>query len=290
MVKKVDSKEIGLEIALIAGKYFLKSDDLHYGLWPEGLEVRLANLPEAQANHSSLIISHIPDGAKTILDVGSGSGAFARQLIEMGYQVDCVSPSVLLARHVREMLEDRGRVFECRFEDLETEKTYDLILFSESFQYVKLSTALDKSLALLNPGGSLLICDFFKTDAPGKNVHGGGHRLTRFYEVIAGRPFKLIEDIDITSQAAPNMTIINDVLMNVGHPVWDLIFRYLDSNFSYVSRFVHWKYKGKLDKIDRKYFSGERNAENFSLFKSYRLLLYQKESRPSSSSMGEGSR
>ena len=40
--------------------------------------------------------------------------------------------------------------------------------------------------------------------------------------------------------------------------------------------FKCWKYNKKIEKINRKYFSGTRNADNFENFKSYRLLLYNK--------------
>ena len=46
--------------------------------------------------------------------------------------------------------------------------------------------------------------------------------------------------------------------------------------YSLLSRVVQWKYRKKIEKMDRKYFSGARSAENFKVFKSYRLLLYRK--------------
>jgi SAM-dependent methyltransferase len=276
MRHKIDSREIGLEIGLIAGKYFLKTEDLHYGYWPDDLPVIFENLRQAQELHSQLIVSHLPKQAHTILDVGCGVGAFARRLLGLGYQVDCVSPSHFLAQHARETLGPDCRIHECIFEDLETERKYDVVMFSESFQYVHLDRALRKTLTLLNDGGALLICDFFKTAAEGNGVLGGGHRLAKFYSRIAALPFQPVTDLDITPQTAPNLTILNDLLQNVAHPIYDLIMSYLDSNYQYVSRFIHWKYKDKDEKIRHKYFSGERNAKNFSIFKSYRLMLYQK--------------
>ena len=46
-----------------------------------GEGMNAANLPKAQENHSNFIISHIPEGIETILDVGCGTGGLASELI-----------------------------------------------------------------------------------------------------------------------------------------------------------------------------------------------------------------
>ena len=274
--KKLDSKEVGLEIGLILGKQFLNTEHLHYGYWTDDLDLNLSNLPRAQENYSRFIISHFPDGIESVLEVGPGTGKFASQLIEMGYLVDCVSPSPVLIEYVRDLLGDKSHIFECCFEDLQTEKRYDLILFSESFQYVNLENALENSSQFLKEGGCLLICDFFKTDAPGKSALSGGHKLAGFYDLVSRYRFKLVKDIDITRQMAPNLDVVNHLLMNAGLPIWNLMVRFLDANHAFVSRFLQWKFRRKMEKINRKYFSNTRNAESFAKHKSYRLLLYRK--------------
>ena len=110
----------------------------------------------------------------------------------------------------------------------------------------------------------------------GKSVLGGGHELIRFYDKISQYPFNKIKDINITKETAPNLKIVNDFLLNVGLPIWNLLIHYLNTNYPFVSKFLQWKYKKKIGKITRKYFSGARNADNFTNFKSYRLLLYKK--------------
>ena len=89
-------------------------------------------------------------------------------------------------------------------------------------------------------------------------------------------PFHPVEDIDITNETAPNLRIINDVLTNAGLPIWNLIMYYLNDHYPVVSKVLQWKYRKKLDTINRKYFSGERNEENFKIYKSYRLFLYKR--------------
>ena len=274
--KRVNYKEIGLEIGLIIGKHFLNTDHLHYGYWTNDLNVELLNLPQAQENYTNFIISHIPDKVETILDVGCGSGRFALKLINNGYRVDCVSPSSVLTEHTQTLLADKSHIFECNFEKLQAEKRYDVILFSESFQYVNLEKAIQNSIKFLNDNGYLLICDFFKTNAEGKSNIGGGHKLMRFYDVISQYKFKLVKDIDITKETAPNIDIVDDLLTNVGLPISKLLIHFFNTNYRFIIKLVQWKYSKKIEKTNRKYFSSARNADNFKLFKSYRLFLYKK--------------
>lgn len=274
--QSVHSQEVGLIIGLIIGRYFFKTEDLHYGYWPEGMEVKIENFADAQRTHSELILSHIPEGIKTILDVGCGVGVLASQLLKKGYEVDCVSPSPFLTRMARERLHEKCGIFECKFEEVDTEKKYDLIMFSESFQYVNLEKSLEQSARLLRTGGNLLICDFFKTDAEGECLIGGGHKLKQFYEVARKYSFEPVEDIDITDRTAPNLDLANEVIKEVGRPIWEMIFYYLDNSRPLISRFLKWWKRHKIKRIEKRYLSGKRNAEMFKKYKSYRLMLYQK--------------
>ena len=81
--KKEVSRDIGLEIGSICGKYFLKLDHLHYGYWTKDLEVDIMNVRIAQENYANFLISHIPESGKKILDVGCGTGQIAKKLIVM---------------------------------------------------------------------------------------------------------------------------------------------------------------------------------------------------------------
>ena len=273
---RIETKELGLLAGLIFGKYFFETEDLHLGYWTDDLEVNKHNFAKAQENHSNFIISHIPENTKTILDIGCGVGTLAAKLLNKGFNVDCVSPSPLLTERALEILGDRSTIFKCLFEEMESDKRYDTLLFSESFQYIELSTALRQSLNFLTQGGHLLICDFFKTDAKGRSPIGGGHRLNRFYNAISEYPFEPIKDIDITEQTTPNLDLFNAMLTSVGLPIRKLIFHYFDTNRPLISKFLKWKYKEKIEKIDKKYFSDEINAENYKKHNSYRLLLYRK--------------
>ena len=115
-MNKHNSKVVGLDVGLLIGKFFMETEDLHYGYWPHDKTATAQNFAEAQQRHSQLIIDHIPEGVENILDVGSGSGNLAKKLISLGYHVDCVIPSEFLAERVKEKLDENLTIHICKFE------------------------------------------------------------------------------------------------------------------------------------------------------------------------------
>ena len=114
------SKDLGLGLGHVTGRFFVGTEELHFGYWPDGLAPELQNLPKAQEAFSDLLMAHLPAEAKSVLEIGCGTGVLARRLIDSGRSVDVVSPSSYLTRVAREALGDEARFHECRFEDLET--------------------------------------------------------------------------------------------------------------------------------------------------------------------------
>ena len=279
MVKEntIDKREADLRLYLAICRYLLKTEDLHFGYWANGLEVDLHNVPAAQEAHSQFIISHIPSETKTILDVGCGIGKMASRLIKLGYHVDGVSPSPFLAHHARQLVGEDFHIFECEIENLDTENRYDMILFSESFQYVKTEPALQNCLKLINEDGHLLICDFFRSEADGEGPLDAGPRLSHFYDVISGMAFKPVKDIDITEETAPTMDLVDGFQKNIGQPVWELALSTIERKRPLIFRFLKWKFKKKIAQMERKNFSGAGDGAHFKLLKSYRLMLYKKD-------------
>jgi len=273
---KYDSKVVGLDAGLLIGKFFLNTEELHYGYWPDDKTATAQNFAGAQARHSQLIIDHIPDGVKRILDVGSGSGSLAQKLINLGYKVDCVVPSEFLAEKIEDKLGKNSIVHVCKFEDMEVSQSYDLVLFSESFQYVQMAQSIDKIVSMLPKNGHLLICDVFHKNVTGVSPMRRGHRLDLFENQNSKSSLKQITNLDITAETAATYDFLNQLLNEVVIPISDISGNYLNSNYPKLSKLLKWKYRKKLDKITQVWSSGKLTGENFIKFKSYRLLIYKK--------------
>jgi SAM-dependent methyltransferase len=238
--------------------------------------VALRNLPAAQTAHSDYLLSKIPAGVKTILDVGCGTGHVAQLLLQRGYEVECVSPAPLLTDVARKRLGPDVTIYPTTLEALETAKTYDLILFSESFQYISPDDSLPRALGLLEPDGHVLLCDFFARETDGDSALSGGHPLAPFYTTLASYPFQLKFDEDITAQTAPNLQVIDDMLRDYFIPVWETLGYYFRSNRPWLVRLLRPFLRKRIEKLEFKYFSRSRTAEAFIRHKSYRCMLLGK--------------
>ena len=276
MKDKFNSKVIGLDAGLLIGKFFMDTEELHYGYWPNDRAATALNFSEAQDRHSQLIIDNIPEGIKKILDVGSGSGSLAKKMVSLGYQVDCVIPSEFLAEKVQQKLDASSKIHITKFEDLDISNNYDLILFSESFQYVHLIKSIDKILSILDKNGYLLICDVFHKNVSGISPMRGGHRLDLFENEIEKTDLIKKTDIDITLETAPTWDFLNQFLNEVAIPISDMSHSYMKYKYPKLIKFIKWKYRNRLEKIRKVWLSNELTGENFAKFKSYRLFLYKK--------------
>ncbi len=284
--RKVSSRELGL----VATEKLLGVEDLHYGYWDDRLELKPQNVTKAQEHYTEFLLSHFPEPGRgeartKVIDIGCGSGSTLVKLIRRGYDADGLCPAPALCDKIRERLQefpDEGAdVFQCKFEKMPAEKcdgTYDVGLFSESFQYIKMPVAFDHLAKLLKPGGKVIICDFFRTEhdgdgGPGDKSFGGGHDLQEFYDLLKTVPFKIETDIDITPQISPNLELLNDILMNRVKPVLQLTDEYLEGRNPWIYKTIRWFARKRIEKINYKYFSGHRTKATFERYKVYRLLV-----------------
>ena len=280
------------ELGLLLAQQLLSVQDLHYGLWDADLSVKVSNLGIAQQRYTDFLLQQIDrlageNSVPRILDIGCGTGHMLEQLVARGYPVDAVNPSPILNRQVRARFSRlpvaTPTLFESSFEDLPfaaCQRRYDVLLCSESFQYIPLPDFFEKAPGLLINGGHAIICDFFKTDAHGTGDEGdrsfsGGHLLGQFYELLHNSRFLTVLDEDLTPRVSPNIDLLDEWLMQRLAPAADSINRYLRDQYPRSSRLLKWLARRKLARLKYKYLSGHRNAAMFRKYKSYRLLVLQ---------------
>jgi len=222
MGEKLDTRAIGLDVGLSFIRWLTGAENLHYGLWT-GLELRADNLGRAQAAYTERLFSHLPDGRSLrILDVGGGAGATAARLIGRGHAVEIVVPSAFLAGRCRENA-PQAVVHEMRFQEVPAEPRFDLILFSESFQYIPRREVFDHALSLLAPGGEILIADCFRSDAyragAGPRAAGGGHPISEIRALMAQKSLAILAEEDITEGVAPSIDLEQSFFNVLGHGI-----------------------------------------------------------------------
>ena len=284
----MNSRELGLVLA----QQLLGVQDLHYGLWNEDLAPSPGNLARAQQNYSNLLLETAAGllGGRDqphVLDVGCGTGHMAEQMLSRGWRVTALSPSHSLADMARERFaafpSRLACLLECRFEELDSRATgpVDLVMFSESFQYIPLTEIFNRLPDLLRPGGHALVCDFFKTAAhgdgqPGDRSFGGGHLLMQFYRRLAEAPFEVLHDEDLTRRASPTIELLDDWLSNRITPAGRTLDSYLLGNYPLLTRVLKWLLRHRLERLQFKYLSGNRTRAVFEKYKSYRLVVLRR--------------
>ena len=188
------------------------SSYLHYGYWevipnPDE-ELTITQLREAQEAYTTKLFSFIPEGIKTILDVGCGIGGNAKLLCERGLTVEGLAPDVIQKEKFIQNTHGKVPFHLTTFEDFQTSHSYDLILFSESSQYMAVEDLAQGAARLLNSGSYLLIADMMRLDAEYKEgIFSNCHIAHDLQAALEKAGFKLIKTEDISQSIAPTIDL-----------------------------------------------------------------------------------
>jgi MPBQ/MSBQ methyltransferase len=180
---------------------------LHYGYWNDGEELSLENLKLAQKRYTDQLATLVPVGVQQILDVGCGTGDIARVLAAKGHHVTAISPDDV-QRKVVQSADSRITYFNVRFEDLDIDRAFDLILMAESQNYIDIEIGFRQCRRYLPNGGYLLVSGIFgRADAPRGELPGFIENTDENFVSQAGRyGFRLVSCEDITGHVLPTLT------------------------------------------------------------------------------------
>jgi len=165
---------------------------LHWGYWPANAESTTAVAADYDPfwAYSENLLAYVPQGVRRVMDVGCGLGANTRLLAERELRVTAVTP----VSHHRDRIEQAklpGVDVRCaRFEEMQSEESYDLLLFSESVNHFALSDGfLEHCKTFLGTPGFLLIADDLTEE--------------RACRVEQQRVFRVLRAVDISKNVAP---------------------------------------------------------------------------------------
>ncbi len=244
-------------------------EHLHYGLWED--EPRdITGLARAQQRYADELISWIPKGVHSILDVGAGVGTTSRALAEKGFEVEGLSPDP----YQREVFTQRtGLPFHLtRFQEFRPERPYDLILMSESAQYIWLPRYFP-CVTRVAPSGHLLLADYFVV-ADGDEHNGpaakSGHPLEEFDRRAVEAEFELLREKDVTEATVPTLELAADWVERYVEPSLDILGDSLGGRYPRAGRLARKKAETELEKS-----RGIVDPDLFRSLKRYLIRLYR---------------
>ena len=281
MAQRYDSRHTGLDAYVLGAKTFADSPWLHYGMWEPDERVSMPNLRRAQERYVDHLLTLLPPAPARVLDIGGGTGELAGLLVSKGYAVELITPSPVQAEEARGKLPPEN-VHECFFEDFETDRTFDVCLFSESFQYIPLEKSLPRMGDLLVPGGSVVITDNFRRDDfEGGLAPGHGHPISEFHAAASEAGLDVVIDEDVTAKVAPSMKIDQELYRGFLAPLIDQISTALKRSHP----FVHWLVasgytlftsKDYRYRMTERLKADYRSPENFMAANTYRFLVLKR--------------
>jgi ubiquinone/menaquinone biosynthesis C-methylase UbiE len=271
-----------LELELFVNGLGLKS--LHLGLWPKGQPLSFDNVSEAQENFTNKLVSMFPDDVETVLDVGAGIGDIAIYIAKKGMKVTCISPSPSQERYfVKNILPEYEDIsfIRSKFEDLDINRKFDLVLMSESCTYFPMEEGLDQTIRYLKKGGHLVIGDTFRKD--NRTTFKDLHYHESYIEKAKKRGLLLLEDVDVTNQVIQTVELIHNVFKHIPsmtEVIIDFYKKTFKKKYWIISKLVSTFFPQELDIAKDVLFDvGLRRSdpELFLEYITYRFLVFKNE-------------
>jgi MPBQ/MSBQ methyltransferase len=196
-------------------EYYLGLTDsvyLHYGYWEQtptsNDDLTPANLRRAQAAYIKHLAAFIPPRVQSILDVGCGIGGNSVYLAAAGFTVEGLAPDQLQQEKYLYNTRGKSTFHLSRFEDFQSSAKYDLLLFSESTQYIAAQDIADGAAQLLAPHGYVLMCDMMLLDVNyTTGIYSNCRLLSELKAAMTKAGFQLVKEEDISDKVRPSLDL-----------------------------------------------------------------------------------
>ncbi|MEG4277648.1 methyltransferase domain-containing protein [Microcoleus sp. MON1_C1] len=260
--------------------YYLGLTDspyLHYGYW-ETLpvpadELTIARLRLAQQAYTVKLLDAIPKGTHTILDVGCGIGGNAAYLLDRGFAVEGLAPDPFQQQRFLQCTGDRAIFHLTRFEDFKATHFYDLILFSESSQYMSAVDIANGAAKILNQGGYVLLADMLRSDANYKEgMFSNCHVVTELHAALKLAGFTLVKSEDISAHILPTIDLYVDTFRRYGLNTMIYVADLIAITVPPVHKFLRWIFRRWFKKL---VVEGLEAGKLFEQHLCYEMQLWQ---------------
>lgn len=270
-------KGLSYDYSLRLYKEVFGLEHLHFGLWSEEDPRTIEGFRSAQERYAERLAAKVPAGVQRILDVGCGTGAMSQRLLAAGFEVEPMSPCEHQEKLVRARLGEGVPFHRKRFQDFEPQRPYDLVLMSESSQYVPLDQLFVAVRKALAPCGSLLVCDYFRHR--NERFYRACHVLEPFLKRAEEAGFRVEEMEDITERVLPTLELGQVYYDRVCLPLYDLGAEYFTRErpfTSWLARLLFSKRLAKLSRYVHEKLPTKLDTERFRrdvTYRTYRFVL-----------------
>lgn len=274
---KQHSKTYYNDILLKLSQKLFGLEYLHYGFFEPGIPLNFEGLKIAQQKYTDKILSSIPSDVSSILDVGCGAGGNAKAMVNAGYKLTCIDPDPYLLEKTQVATGHKVKTLVGLYENVIgiDASSVDMVLMSESCQYINPHEGWRLHSKLVKPGGYVMAVDFFITkEIDQAFLSKSGHRLQAFIEEAEKFGFKLLSKEDITAQTAPTMDLYQELIFSKVFPVCEAIFEFVRRKFNWLYIILSFFMKEKINFLKEKY--SHQDSKTFAKYKTYFVLVFKK--------------
>ncbi len=261
------------------------SSYLHYGYWepiPSPTdELTVTKLRVAQEAYATHLLSFLPAHIHTVLDVGCGNGDNAVAMIEKGLQVEGLAPDPLQQANFLERTNGKALFHVDTFQEFvkapekySSQLTYDLILFSESTQYMSSEMIADGSAAVVKSGSYVLLADMLRKDPEYKEGMFSNCLLNAdLHKSMENAGFKLVKTDDISAHIAPTLDICVQSFQTFGVSTMKYIGNLIAIAVPPIYKVLHYFFGQSIKKLITE---GLQASSLFHQHLCYEIQLWQK--------------
>lgn len=260
--------------------YYLGLTDspyLHYGYWETlpvpAEELTIGRLRIAQEAYADKLLNFIPKGTHTVLDVGCGIGGNAAYLLERGFAVEGLAPDPFQQERFLQCTHGQAIFHLTNFENFKATHSYDLILLSESSQYMAAVDIAQGAANILSGGGYLLLADMMRSDASYKEgIFSNCHVVTELHTALKQAGFRLVKSEDISAQILPTIDLYVDTFRRFGMNTINYIADLIAITVPPLHKLLRWIFRRWVKKL---VVEGLEARQLFEQHLCYEIQLWQ---------------